>query len=233
MRFFSSTLLALSLLLLLPTSVDAQIPDNMAAMVVKIYSDPQHTQPARHQKFTFISRTHANLTVEGMTNDLGYVRVLLPKGNAYEVEMETPIGPFLCRDCKVPVIPNTDDEVSGELSFYFDNQRIELKDVNFETGKATLLPSSYARLDPVAEGMKKNVTVKIEIAGHTDNVGGDDYNMKLSQARAESVRNYLIKQGVPADRLKAQGYGKTQPKASNKTPEGRAMNRRTEARVIY
>lgn len=231
MRYIPSFLIAF--LLFLPTSALADIPENMAAMVVKIYSDPQHSAPAHHQKFIIRSRSHSNVQVEGMTNDMGYVRVLLPKGNAYEVVMETAIGPFLCKDCSVPTIPHTDDEISGELSFYFDNQRIELRDVNFETGKANLLGSSYAKLDPVADGMIKNSKVKIEIAGHTDNVGGDDYNMKLSQARAESVRNYLIKKGVPADRLTAHGYGKTQPKVSNATPQGRAMNRRTEARVIH
>lgn len=227
---FSALLLPL-LALSVPSFAD--IPVDKAAMLVRIYSDPQHTQPASNQKFTLKSLSRKNLKVEGMTNHAGYTRILVPKGNGYEVEMETAIGAFLCRDCKFPTIPDTDDEIEGEVSFYFDNQRIELKDVNFETGKSTLLASSYSRLLPVAEGMKKNTKVVIEIAGHTDNVGGHDYNMKLSQDRAESVRNYLIQQGVPAERLRAQGYGMTQPKASNNSEQGKAMNRRTEARVVH
>ena len=210
----------------------AEIPADKAGMVVKIFTDPQHTQPALHQKFTLRARDSKNVVVEAMTSDMGYTSVLLPKGHTYEVVMETPIGPFVCKECQVPPIPDTEDEVSGTLTFYFDNQRIELKDVNFDTGKATLKPTSYARLDPVAEGMVKNIAVIVEIAGHTDDVGNDESNLKLSQARAEAVRSYLIKKGVAAERLSAVGYGKTQPKVSNATAEGKAMNRRTEARVL-
>lgn len=72
----------------------------------------------------------------------------------------------------------------------------------------------------------------IEIAGHTDNTGDSAYNKKLSQARAESVRSYLIKKGVPASRMLAKGYGAEQPVADNDDETGRQLNRRTEVRII-
>ncbi|MBP5351080.1 MAG: OmpA family protein [Fibrobacterales bacterium] len=216
---------AISLALALAASALAQNP---AVMTVKVFSDPQMTKPAARQPITFKSKGG---DVNAQTNDYGMAVVRLPAGS-YTVEMGTAIGPFACKECKVPRIPETDDEISGELQFYFDNEHIELKDVNFDTGKATLKPGSFAKLDPVAEGMIKNPNVRIEIAGHTDDVGNDESNMKLSQARAEAVRNYLVKKGVPADRLTARGYGETQPKVSNATKEGKAMNRRTEARIL-
>jgi outer membrane protein OmpA-like peptidoglycan-associated protein len=70
--------------------------------------------------------------------------------------------------------------------------------------------------------------VKVEVAGHTCNIGTDEYNMGLSQRRADAVRNYLISQGIPADRLTAKGYGESQPTADNSTREGRVQNRRVE-----
>jgi OOP family OmpA-OmpF porin len=72
----------------------------------------------------------------------------------------------------------------------------------------------------------------VEVAGHTDSVGSDAYNQKLSEGRAKAVVDYFVSQGVPADRLKAVGYGKTKPVASNKTEEGRAQNRRVELQIF-
>ena len=74
--------------------------------------------------------------------------------------------------------------------------------------------------------------VKIEIGGHTDNYGSDEYNMKLSQSRCESVVNYLIEHGIAKNRLTAKGYGETVPIDTNETSEGRQMNRRTEFEII-
>ena len=76
--------------------------------------------------------------------------------------------------------------------------------------------------------MKEWGDVKVEIAGHTDSVGTDEYNMGLSLRRAESVRNYLVDKGIPADRLTIRGYGESQPVADNATAEGRFQNRRVE-----
>jgi OOP family OmpA-OmpF porin len=80
--------------------------------------------------------------------------------------------------------------------------------------------------------MKWKEEQKIEIAGHTDNVGKDADNLKLSLQRAEAVRNYLIKKGIKADRITAKGYGATQPVADNGTDAGRQKNRRTEVVLL-
>lgn len=105
--------------------------------------------------------------------------------------------------------------------------RDAIQNLEFATGKADIKPSSYPSLNRVAELLKtKNFSLKL--AGHTDNVGRDDNNMRLSKDRAESVRQYLVSQGANQSRIEATGYGETQPIASNKTAAGRQKNRRVE-----
>ena len=109
---------------------------------------------------------------------------------------------------------------------------ITLEGVNFEYNSAALTMASHAPLDAVADGLKKHQRVKVEIQGHSDSTGSVPYNMKLSQRRADSVRDYLVQQGVNADQLQTKGYGPTQPIATNKTAEGRAKNRRVVMYVV-
>lgn len=101
-------------------------------------------------------------------------------------------------------------------------------DVNFEFNKATLTPASTAILDDVVSSLEAFDTITIEIRGHTDNVGGNEYNLRLSQARAESVMNYMAGKGIARDRMRAVGFGEEKPIADNATEEGRAQNRRVE-----
>ncbi|MFH0893362.1 MAG: OmpA family protein [Bacteroidota bacterium] len=107
-----------------------------------------------------------------------------------------------------------------------------LKNVLFDTGKATLKASSNEALNNLVQILKIKSTMVIELAGHTDNVGDPQSNLKLSQDRAEAVRNYLISKGIAANRITAKGYGDTQPVADNSTAEGKQQNRRTEVNVI-
>ena len=101
----------------------------------------------------------------------------------------------------------------------------------FETGSATLEPQSQEQLTNIVEILKAFPAVKVKIGGYTDNVGDPAANMKLSQDRAINVMNELIKGGIAADRLEAEGYGDQHPVGDNSTPEGRAMNRRIALRV--
>ena len=80
--------------------------------------------------------------------------------------------------------------------------------------------------------MTENKTLAIELGGHTDNVGGDEFNLKLSQDRADSVQEYLIGKGIEPDRVKSIGYGETVPVAKNDTPEGQRLNRRVEFKIL-
>ncbi len=108
-----------------------------------------------------------------------------------------------------------------------------LKGLNFDTAKWDIKPRYYPMLDKVVTILKNNPDMELEIQGHTDNVGSAKYNMKLSQKRAEAVRQYLIQRGIVPSRLKAVGYGMTRPVASNATSEGRAKNRRVELHPVF
>lgn len=107
-------------------------------------------------------------------------------------------------------------------------KKLILEGVSFDNDQAVLRPEAKVILDQAAEALKEWGTVKVQVAGYTDSMSGDDYNLKLSQQRAEAVREYLIGKGVAADRLTAKGYGEAMPIADNATEAGRAKNRRVE-----
>jgi len=108
---------------------------------------------------------------------------------------------------------------------------VALPNVQFYTDQAVLLPSSSRELATVAEYMNKHPEATAEVYGHTDSVGDDRHNLVLSQRRAEAVRSFLMNFGVDGSRVTAKGFGESQPKASNATPEGRLMNRRVEMKL--
>lgn len=110
--------------------------------------------------------------------------------------------------------------------------KITLENILFETGSSKLKKSSFEPLDKFAELLRKNPEIRIEVSGHTDNVGKAEMNKRLSRARAKSVRDYLVKQGVEAERMDYAGYGMEQPVESNKTKAGREKNRRVEVKVL-
>lgn len=111
-------------------------------------------------------------------------------------------------------------------------ERIALRNVFFETGRWEILPESEYELAKVVDLLTKNPTLKIELGGHTDNVGRPEANQRLSEQRAKAVYDYLINEGIPSNRLSYKGYGETQPVATNDTDEGRRENRRTEIKVL-
>jgi len=107
-----------------------------------------------------------------------------------------------------------------------------LEGVNFETSSARLTSASLPVLDRVADRLKANADVRVEISGHTDSTGTAAVNNQLSKARADSVRDYLVSKGIAASRLETKGYGSSRPIADNGTAAGRATNRRTELKRI-
>ncbi|TXI79575.1 MAG: tetratricopeptide repeat protein [Flavobacteriales bacterium] len=109
---------------------------------------------------------------------------------------------------------------------------IALRNIFFNTASYELLPTSNAELDKLVKLMKANPTLRIELGGHTDNVGADAANLTLSQQRANAVRDHVVAQGVDGARITAKGYGETNPVATNDTEAGRALNRRTEVTVL-
>jgi len=109
---------------------------------------------------------------------------------------------------------------------------VVLRNIFFDFDKFDLKPESQVELNRLVDLLNQNKTMKIEIGGHTDNKGSAEYNQKLSENRARSVYEYLINKGIDKNRLSYKGYGLTQPLTTNDTEEGRAINRRTEFKVI-
>lgn len=118
-----------------------------------------------------------------------------------------------------------------ELTAIQKDVPVVLRNIFFETGSAELKPESRVELDKLVDLLVKNPGMKIELAGHTDNVGSKESNLKLSDNRAKSVSSYLNGKGIAADRLSTKGYGDTKPIDDNTTEQGRANNRRTEFKV--
>ncbi len=111
------------------------------------------------------------------------------------------------------------------------NSAYTFKNVNFETGKWDLLPAALPELDGLVDFLKTNMEVKVEIGGHTDNVGNEEANRILSEKRATSVANYLISNGIAVQSVTAQGYGESKPVSSNDSEKGRLKNRRVECKI--
>jgi len=130
-----------------------------------------------------------------------------------------------------PLIKDSDKILNNkkeqELEFNSETPLI-LKGITFETNEAKILPESEEILNKTYLSLLKDPTLRIEIRGHTDNVGNADYNIKLSLERAEAVRIWLVKKGIDALRIKAIGFGESNPISDNSTPEGRNNNRRIE-----
>lgn len=104
--------------------------------------------------------------------------------------------------------------------------------VTFDVGSSTLKPEFRATLDKVAESLIQYPNSLIDVYGHTDSTGSDAFNQTLSESRARTVANYLISKGVPAARVRSQGFGETMPVATNDTADGRAKNRRVEIKIV-
>ena len=105
---------------------------------------------------------------------------------------------------------------------------VNMSDVLFDLNKYTLRPEAREKLAKISGIVMSHPGLKLQVEGHTDSTGTDEYNQKLSEERAESVRNYLVEQGIPADSVTAQGFGESRPIASNDTAAGRQRNRRVE-----
>ena len=157
-----------------------------------------------------------------------------PKENAGCPWPDTDGDSVLDKDDKCPAVkgtvanngcPEVTEEAINTLNGY-------TKTILFNTGKSSFQKQTFPVLVSIAAILKENPLAKFSIAGHTDNIGKSDFNLKLSKERAAAVKNYLVSNGVAADRLTSDGFGDTQPIGSNTTAAGRANNRRVEVKYV-
>lgn len=163
----------------------------------------------------------------------GEYKISLPYGNRYAIRAEA-------KDF-IPVSKNIDLTIQGSFKEIKDldlsiapiqtGVTVQLYNIFFKFGQATLEPESFFELDRMIAVMSQNPTMAIEVQGHTDNVGSAEANLRLSQQRADAVRDYFVIKKIAMDRVKSVGFGEAKPIASNATTEGQAKNRRVEFEI--
>jgi len=159
--------------------------------------------------------------------------VILPAGKNYGVSVEAPGYGFYSKNIDIPFLEHyqeIEDQICMEQ--LKKGTKIVLRNVFFDVDKATLRKESEAELERVVELLNNNKNIRILISGHTDSDGNDDHNLRLSDARAKAVVDYLISKKISPSRLTSKGFGETRPIMPNDTPENKQMNRRTEIEVI-
>jgi len=163
----------------------------------------------------------------------GKYLVSLPSGVNYGITVKADGYLFHSENIDIPATTGY-NEISKDIRMkkFEVGNKIVLRNIFFDFDKSTLRPESTAELDRLAKMLNDMPSLKIEISGHTDNIGSAAYNKTLSESRAKSVVDYLVKNGINANRLTYVGYGFDQPIAPNDTEEGRQQNRRTEFKVI-
>jgi outer membrane protein OmpA-like peptidoglycan-associated protein len=182
-------------------------------------------------KIQFIDSEKSKIVATLISDTIGNYKTKLPEKKQFGVEISAKGYLFfldvvdLKKDSTNVVYK---DFILQELSV---GAKVVLKNIFFDAGKSVLKEESNQQLNTVIGFMKDNPTLKLEISGHTDNVGALYSNLKLSEARAKSVVAYMLKEGVAKDRLTFKGYGPNQPIAPNTTKEGKALNRRVEFKI--
>lgn len=163
----------------------------------------------------------------------GKFLVSLPAGKNYGIAVKKENYLFHSENFDIPATSGYQEYVKDiGLKNVAVGQKIVLRNIFFDFDKSTLRPESTAELERLIKLLQDVPSMKIEIGGHTDSKGSDEYNMKLSASRAQAVVDYLVSKGIDKGRLSSKGYGETKPIATNDTEEGRQLNRRTEFEII-
>lgn len=184
-------------------------------------------------KLDLIDVERSQVIASTLSDSTGAYRIRLPELKKYGVEVHAKDYMLFLDVVNVPAkLPTREFNKNFALAKVEVGSKIVLKNIYFETGKAILTKESNTELDKVVTFMKDNSDIKVEISGHTDNVGTPASNQKLSESRAKAVVAYLISNGIPQEKLVYKGYGQAQPIAPNTTAAGKKLNRRVEFKIL-
>lgn len=189
-------------------------------------------KPIENDKITFVA-TKSKLEIIGITNNRGQFMVHLPAGDEYAIKVEV-IGEQLDYSTfEIPMPPEGAVFNTRTLEIRYKlPESIVLEDLHFASGRFNIQKESYPVLDQLAEYLIRKKTLKIRVEGHTDSDGSETSNKTLSENRAQAVKSYLEKHGVPTGLIDAKGLGEENPIADNLTSKGKASNRRTEIHLV-
>ncbi|MFI5218822.1 MAG: OmpA family protein [Bacteroidia bacterium] len=209
--------------------LDSVRPNEVSYVKGKVYDSK--TKQALEAKFEIIELSTGNTVVQAWSDKInGDFIVTLPSGKDYALNVSKE-GYLFYSDhfsCKNPADKKDAYHLDISLSPAKAGEKVILKNIFFETGSFDLKTESFPELNKIIAFIKKNLSVTIEISGHTDNVGDDKSNQILSEKRAKSVYDFLLKSGIETNRLTFKGFGESKPIASNENESGRTQNRRTE-----
>lgn len=177
-------------------------------------------------------KTKQNVATFRSDDETGEYYVTLTAGRTYAITAYHPDYLFYSQQVEVPATERGRDLEQNINLAPIENEQATRLLVFFDFDKADLKDESLPELDLAADFLRSHPTVRVRIEGHTDDVGSDDYNLQLSKRRAESVKKYLVSKGIDERRIATIGYGKSQPKVKDTTPEARAQNRRVEMKII-
>jgi OOP family OmpA-OmpF porin len=200
---------------------------------VNVFVTDMKGKPSKGEQILFKGNANQK-SFSGYSDVSGKFSLRLPIGDSYTVKVKSITDTTKYGIVNIPAL--------GPDEYYTEPFKVNVKfepaktytldNVHFDFGKATLRFESFGELEELISYLRNKDNIKVEIAGHTDNVGKEADNLKLSQQRADAIRNYVIKKGIAPSRIVARGYGASEPVADNETDEGRQLNRRTEVRIL-
>lgn len=185
----------------------------------------------RQKDMVVLESVKSKQTYSCITDENGKANMQVPANDTYKIKYR---DYFDTTEYKTITFPDaTGAKIQATLNIQYEAAKeFVLENVYYDIAKATLRSESFKTLNMLVDLMKLKTTLVIEVQGHTDNVGSAESNLKLSQARAESVKQYLVNKGIATARIQAKGFGAEQPVASNEDETGRQQNRRTEVSII-
>jgi outer membrane protein OmpA-like peptidoglycan-associated protein len=206
--------------------------DTPQKMTMEVVVTDYQNNPRQGEEIVFVD-TSSKEKYSGITNEKGMFVVELPGGSTYHVKIKGISEEQTYQVFSIPPLQKNKRYGKSRYTIkYRPAEVFTLDNVYFDVNKAKLRADSYKELNELVNYLERKKHIRIEIAGHTDNVGSEEANQKLSQQRAESVKQYLVSKGIDAGRIEAKGYGESKPVADNNSKEGKQKNRRTEVHII-
>ncbi len=203
--------------------------DTTKKATIEIHLTNSNKQPLAKEEI-IISSSNNKLNYKVITDERGNANVVVKTGCNFIIKLKTIDDTVVYGNIDIPAITSKQSYSSPFAidMIYEPARQYTFHSLEFDVAKAIIKSSSYKELDLLVEYLQRKTSVSIEITGHTDNVGNENDNLILSKQRADAVKNYVVKKGIAASRIKTFGLGATQPIADNATTEGRQKNRRTE-----
>jgi outer membrane protein OmpA-like peptidoglycan-associated protein len=214
-------------------SANAQTPLPKDAKIEGTIVDMRTKNPQNNELIIFRSQKNGN-EYQAISDSLGKFNTRLPVSDKYEIFIMGFKDSTSYNMIEIPTPrPNAFYNSAFTINIEFDPPKtFVLENVEFDFGKATLRPASYKALDDLVEYLQRKSDDRIEIGGHTDNIGSEAKNKILSLERAKSIVSYLVAKGIDPARLTSKGYGSMEPIEENTTEAGRQKNRRTEVKIL-